>query len=45
LTPGADLDMKRIFIHPQYDGDSAYYDVAVVLTEKIDFSYSIQPIW
>jgi hypothetical protein len=45
LTPGADLDMKRIFIHPQYDGKSAYYDVAVVLTENINFSDSIRPIW
>jgi hypothetical protein len=42
---GVDLGMKRIYIHPQYNGESAYFDVAVVLTEKVVFSDLIQPIW
>jgi hypothetical protein len=42
---GVDLGMKRIYIHPKYNGESAYFDVAVVLTEKVDFCDLIQPIW
>ena len=42
-TLGFDVPMKRIVIHPEYSG-SAYYDVAVIYTDRIMFSYDIRPI-
>ena len=45
LTPGIDLDMKHIFVHPRYDGNSAYFDVAIVETDSLRFSDFIRPIW
>ncbi len=40
-----DLDMKRILVHPDYDGKSAYFDVAIAETDNLTFSDFIQPIW
>jgi hypothetical protein len=45
MTPGTDVNMKRIFLHPRYDNKSAYFDVAVVETESLTFSDLIRPIW
>ena len=38
------LDILNVDKHPQYNGVAAYYDVAVIETETVTFSYAIQPI-
>jgi hypothetical protein len=38
------LDILNIDKHPQYNGVAAYYDVAVIETEKVAFSQAIRPI-
>jgi hypothetical protein len=45
LTPGTTIEKKRIFVHPEYNGKSAYFDIAIVETESLTFSDFIQPIW
>jgi len=32
------------FLHPNYNNETAYYDVAVLVTEKVTFSRSISPV-
>ena len=41
---GIDLSINKTFIHPSYDGASAYFDIAVILTDHVTFSRDIQPI-
>ena len=38
------LDIKEIFIHPKYVDGIAYFDVAILETEPLNLSASIQPI-
>ena len=38
------LDISRIIIHPDYDGVTSYYDVAVLETSMLNFSRGINPI-
>ena len=38
-----DLDILASFVHPNYNGDAAYFDVAVLETEPLNFSKSIRP--
>ena len=38
------LDIQRVFLHPNYDRKTAYYDIAVVVTGNVTFSYFITPI-
>ena len=38
------LDIKKIFIHPKYVNRLAYFDVAILVTEPLNVSTSIQPI-
>ncbi len=38
------LDISRVSLHPDYDGVSAYYDVAVLETLPVNFSRAISPI-
>ena len=34
----------KIFIHPDYKSDQAYYDLAIVKVTYVDFSNTISPI-
>ncbi len=36
--------MEKIFIHPDFNPDEAYYDIAVVKISSIDYSDTIKPI-
>jgi hypothetical protein len=38
------LDILNTFIHPDYNGDTVYYDVAVLETKPLNFSGAIQPV-
>jgi len=38
-----DLNILASFIHPTYNGVAAYFDVAVLETEPLNFSKSIRP--
>jgi hypothetical protein len=38
------LDIKRVSLHPNYDGKTAYYDIAVVETKVVTFSDYISPV-
>ena len=38
-----DLDILDTFVHPNYNGVAAYFDVAVLETEPLVFSKSIRP--
>ena len=38
------LDIREIFIHPKYVDGMAYFDVAILETEPLNVSSSIQPI-
>ncbi len=38
------LDILKIFIHPDYNGITAYYDVAIIVTDIVTFSRRISPI-
>jgi hypothetical protein len=33
-----ELDILRVHTHPDYDGDSAYFDLAILETKKVAFS-------
>jgi hypothetical protein len=38
------LDIKGVSVHPNYNGISAYFDIAVVKTENVTFSYFVRPV-
>jgi hypothetical protein len=38
------LEIKGVFIHPNYNGNSSYFDIAIVETANVMFSYFISPI-
>jgi hypothetical protein len=38
------IDPGKIFIHPKYVDEQAYYDIAVVKVDQIDYSHTTQPI-
>jgi len=38
------LNISRVSLHPDYDGVTAYYDVAVLETLPVNFSRAIMPI-
>jgi hypothetical protein len=38
------LDIERVFLHPNYDNITAYFDIAVVFTGNVTFSDFITPI-
>jgi hypothetical protein len=37
-------DIERVSLHPDYDGITAYFDIAVVETGFVTFSNYIQPV-
>ena len=39
-----DLSINNVTIHPNYNGKSAYFDVAIFETETILFSKAISPV-
>ena len=41
---GFDLSINKTFVHPNYNGKSAYFDIAVIQTDYVPFSKNIQPI-
>jgi hypothetical protein len=38
------LDIQRAFLHPRYDGKTAYFDIAVVETGTVGFTKFISPV-
>ena len=38
------VPIEKHLIHPRYDGTTAYFDVAVILTKEIELSDTVQPI-
>jgi hypothetical protein len=38
------LDIVRVSLHPNYNGRTSYFDVAIVETQSIIFSKLISPI-
>jgi hypothetical protein len=38
------LDIERVFLHPNYDRKTAYFDIAVVVTGNVPFSKFINPV-
>jgi hypothetical protein len=38
------LDIERVFLHPNYDRITAYFDIAVVVTGNVTFSKFINPV-
>ncbi len=38
------LDIQRVFLHPNYDRITAYFDIAVVVTGNVTFSDFINPV-
>ncbi len=36
--------MEKIFIHPDYNPDQAYYDIAIIKISRIEYSATIKPI-
>ena len=42
---GSDFEIQKIFSHPKYDGNAAYFDVGIIKTKtKILFNQLIRPI-
>ena len=39
-----DLDIIKIFVHPKFDGEASYFDVAILETEEITFSRAVRPV-
>ena len=39
-----DLSIQKISIHPKYNGESAYYDLAIFETEPIALSNFLSPV-
>ncbi len=39
-----DLDILRANVHPDYNGEASYYDVAILETAPVTYSKSISPI-
>jgi hypothetical protein len=37
-------DIERVALHPDYDGKTAYFDIAVVDTNIVTFSNYIHPV-
>ncbi len=38
------LDIQETIVHPDYDHESAYFDVAILVTERIRFTRGIRPV-
>ena len=38
------LEIKGVFIHPNYNGISSYFDIAIVETANVTLSYFVSPI-
>jgi hypothetical protein len=43
-TRGKALEIQNYVAHPMYDGKTAYFDVGIILTEKVEFTKTIRPI-
>ncbi len=41
---GIDVDIRGVKIHPLYNYKSSYFDVAIITSDKINFTIGIQPI-
>jgi hypothetical protein len=37
------LNISNIYKHPDYDGEKVYHDIAILKTEKLEFSRAIKP--
>jgi hypothetical protein len=38
------LDILEAIVHPDYNHVTAYFDVAILVTEKVTFSEGIKPV-
>ncbi len=43
-TRGKQLEIQNYLAHPMYDGEKAYFDVGIIITETVEFTQTIQPI-
>jgi hypothetical protein len=43
-TRGIQLKIQNYVAHPLYDGEKAYFDVGIILTDFVEFNKTIQPI-
>ena len=41
---GVDVEMKKVTKHPNYTGESSYFDAAVIETDTVEFSHTIRKI-
>ncbi len=41
---GIDVDIKGVKIHPLYNNNSSYFDIAIITSDIIKFTIGIQPI-
>jgi hypothetical protein len=41
---GIDVDIKYVNIHPLYNHPNAYFDIAIITTDNVEFTNKIQPI-
>ena len=44
LSRGFSVPIQKHIIHHNYDGTTAYFDVAIIQTEAIKLSSTVQPI-
>jgi hypothetical protein len=38
------LDIQAVFLHPNYDLKTAYFDIAIVETDAVTFTNNISPV-
>ena len=43
-TRGIQLEIQNYLAHPMYDGETAYFDVGIILTDYVRYTKTIQPI-
>jgi hypothetical protein len=43
-TRGIQLEIQNYLAHPMYDGETAYFDVGIIMTDAVDYSNTITPI-
>lgn len=43
-TRGKQLEIRNYVAHPLYDGETAYFDVGIIMTDAVDYSNTITPI-
>jgi len=43
-TRGKQLEIRNYVAHPFYDGETAYFDVGIILTDYVRYTKTILPI-